>query len=76
MRAENTYRLDLKPITIGRWLSSKVSQYYPTAVPFCDFGVDLGVYAANKNDKDPYSVCAIYQPGKDRRLSSMHYQCY
>lgn len=71
LRAENTYRLDLKPITIGRWLSSKVSQYYPTAVPFCDFGVDLGVYAANKNDKDPYSVCAIYQPGKDRRLSSM-----
>lgn len=33
LRAENTYRLDLKPITIGRWLSSKVSKYYPFSVP-------------------------------------------
>lgn len=55
-RAENTYRLDLKPITIGRWLSSKVSQYYPSSVPFCDFGVDLELYAAKKNDREPFSV--------------------
>lgn len=71
LRAENTYRLDLKPITIGRWLSSKVSQYYPLSVPFCDFGVDMELYAANKNYREPFSVCAIYQPGKDRRLSGM-----
>ena len=41
------------------------------SVPFCDFGVDLELYAANKNYREPFSVCAIYQPGKDRRLSGM-----
>lgn len=34
--AEHSYLLDLKPITIGRWLSTKVSNYYSHPVLYCD----------------------------------------
>lgn len=69
--AEQSYRLGLKPITIGRWLSSKISQYYPYDVPFCDFGVDSEHYHSNGVSREPKSICAIFQPNKDRRLSNL-----
>lgn len=71
LRAEQSYRLGLMPITIGRWLSMKVSKYYSGPVPYCDFGVDTSLYAHCDCRRDPKSVCAIFQPNKDRRLSSM-----
>lgn len=71
LRAEQSYRLGLMPITIGRWLSMKVSKYYSGPVPYCDFGVDTSLYAHGDCRRDPKSVCAIFQPSKDRRLSSM-----
>ena len=71
LRAEQSYRLGLMPITIGRWLSMKVSKYYSGPVPYCDFGVDTSLYAHGDCRRDPKTVCAIFQPSKDRRLSSM-----
>ena len=69
--AEHSYLLDLKPITIGRWLSTKVSNYYSHPVLYCDFGVDTAVYNHCANKREPRSVCAIFQPNKDRRLSGL-----
>lgn len=69
--AEQSYRYGLKPITIGRWLSSKISGYYDDPVPYCDFGADLSVYRMRELEREPFSVCAIYQQQKDRRLSGI-----
>lgn len=49
----------------------KVSKYYSDPFPYCDFGVDTSLYAYGDCRRDPKSVCAIFQPNKDRRLSSM-----
>lgn len=67
--AELSYRYGLRPITIGRWLSSKIGHYYDYPVPYCDFGADLSVYRLRDIEREPFSVCAIYQQQKDRRLS-------
>ena len=70
--AEQSYGLRLKPITIGRWLADKVSPHYEDVVPFCDFGADLSVYRPfDAVERIPNSVCAVYQPEKDRRLSGV-----
>ena len=71
LNAEASYRYDLNPITIGRWLSKKVEPYYSHEVPYCDFGVS-DIYTLQEQDPSrEYAVCAIYQSNKDRRLSGM-----
>ena len=71
LRAEQSYRLGLKPITIGRWLSSKIRHYYSFDVPYCDFGVNTTQYHLRDSSRELNSICAIYQPNKDRRLSGL-----
>lgn len=71
LRAKRSYTYDLKPITIGRWLAGKVSEYYDAPVPYCDFGADLSMYCPRGLDRMPNSVCAICQQEKDRRISGL-----
>lgn len=71
LNAEASYRYELNPITIGRWLSKKVEPYYSHEVPYCDFGVSDIYTAQEQNLSREYAVCAIYQSNKDRRLSGM-----
>lgn len=71
LKAEATYRYELKPITIGRWLSKKVESFYSHEVPYCDFGVSDLYAVQEQNLNREYAVCAIYQSNKDRRLSGM-----
>lgn len=69
--AEQSYRFLLRPITMGKWLSKKVSPYYGFNVPFCRFGVDCDIYRVTSEKRASKTVCAIFQPEKDRRLSNM-----
>ena len=72
MKAENTYRLGLKGITIGRWLSQKVSKEFPeTSTNFFHFCADLNIYKPLKNIEKENAVCLIFQPGKPRRCDSI-----
>lgn len=70
-RAMRSYLCDLKPITIGRWLAGKMSEHYDGHVPYCDFGADLCTYKPRDSKRIPNSICAIYQPEKDRRGSGL-----
>lgn len=70
-RAMQSYSCDLKPITIGRWLAGKMSEHYDGCVPYCEFGADLSIYKPSDSKRTPNSICAIYQPEKDRRSSGL-----
>lgn len=70
LRAERSYDLGLKPITMGRWLSWKLSSEKGIDALYCDFGADLSTYHPLSIESD-HAVCAIYQPEKDRRLAKL-----
>ena len=63
LNAEASYRYELNPITIGRWLSKKVEPYYSHEVPYCDFGVSDIYTAQEQNLSREYAVCAIVSVG-------------
>jgi WsaF, C-terminal domain/WsaF, N-terminal domain len=71
LRAEQTYRLGLIPITIGKWLASKMSKEYSVAAGSFDFTADLNVYRPLDGMKREKAVCFIYQPGKPRRCGAL-----
>ena len=64
---ENSYRVGYTPVTIGRWLSYKMSHEYDAPSQFFDFCADLSVYQQNLDAKKENAICAIYQPEKSRR---------
>lgn len=70
IKAEKSFDLGLKPITMGRWLSWKLSKEKGLRSSFCDFGANLSIYRPMPAEKE-YAICAIYQPEKDRRISRM-----
>lgn len=64
---ENSYRKGYAPITIGRWLSHKMTTEYKAKSQFFDFCADLNIYHPGKSPKRENAICAIYQPEKPRR---------
>lgn len=66
--AENTYRLGLEHVTIGRFLTHLIRTEYQGSANFFDFTVDQGVYrpAPDLRTEAP-SVAFLYQPEKPRR---------
>ncbi len=74
LMAENTYKLDLKIITMGKWLSHKLYGTSKTPCIPVEFGVDKSIYFNSKEDstnKPRPSVCFINQPDKPRRCSRL-----
>ncbi len=71
MMAEQTYLYGLQGITIGKWLSSKVGNNYPTPTTYFNFCADLKKYHKLKDVKKENAVCLIFQPGKPRRCDKL-----
>lgn len=67
MMAEQTYTYGLQGVTIGKWLSSKIGNNYPTPTTYFNFCADLKKYHKLKDTKKEKAVCLIFQPGKPRR---------
>jgi hypothetical protein len=64
--AQESYRLGLAPLTIGRWLSSRMVHEYGMPSNWFDFSADTGTYFdAGRARED--AVCFVYQPEKPRR---------
>ena len=70
LQAVNSYSYGLRPITIGRWLSSKMSADFKTPSQYFDFCADKEIYHPLKISREN-SVCFIYQPEKSRRCNSI-----
>ena len=74
LEMERTYRYGLQGISIGNWLTYKISTEFHapmTSFPFC---ADLKVYKKLKNVKKENAICFIYQPEKARRCSKLGIQ--
>lgn len=65
--AENSYRLGLTPLTIGRWLTSRLASQFACRGTYFDFCAAADVYARLPQIKRERAVCVIVQPEKPRR---------
>ncbi|GMV27099.1 MAG: hypothetical protein AMXMBFR58_31300 [Phycisphaerae bacterium] len=71
LMAENSYRLGLTPITIGRWLTHRLAAEFGSFGSYFDFCADHDVYRPLPDVKRERAVCMICQPEKPRRCSRM-----
>ena len=68
--ADDSYRYGLQTITMGRWLAKKMRQMGSPVAGFIEFTTDNSHYFPRANMRKEYAICGIYQPEKNRRLSS------
>ncbi|MGB7431924.1 MAG: hypothetical protein WA921_05595 [Ahrensia sp.] len=71
LKAEQSYRLGLTPIVLGRWLAQKVgglSSITPFVMPFT---VDRQVYARETSPRRSKAICYLHQPEKPRRCAAL-----
>lgn len=69
--AERSYSLGLRGITIGKWLTQKISNNYPTETNFFHFCADLTKYHKLDSVEKEDAICFIFQPGKPRRCDQI-----
>ncbi len=69
--AERSYSLGLRGITIGKWLTQKISNNYPTETNYFHFCADLSNYHKNEDAEKEDAICYIFQPGKPRRCDQI-----
>lgn len=69
--AENSYKYNLRTITIGKWLTSKMQKEFKTESSYFNFCADLKVYKPLKNIEKEKSICFIFQPEKPRRCEKI-----
>ncbi|MFM9994722.1 MAG: glycosyltransferase family 1 protein [Phycisphaerales bacterium] len=65
--AENSYRLGLTAVTIGRWLTRKLTGEFGGRATWFEFGADRAVYRRVPGVPRERAVCFIHQPEKPRR---------
>jgi hypothetical protein len=71
LKAEKSYRLGLKCITIGKWLEKTITQRYNADARSIHFGVDLDTYRRDYNCAKEKAICILFQPDKARRLEGL-----
>ncbi len=71
LKAEQSYRYGLSPITIGRWLAQKIEKKSNITAQYFDFTADLTTYFPLKKRKKENSICCIFQPDKPRRCPEL-----
>lgn len=71
LKMERTYKIGLEGISIGKWLSHKLSEEYHTSMHYFNFCADLSVYKKLENVEKEEAICYIFQPEKPRRASNI-----
>ncbi len=74
INAEKSYALNLKTITIGKWLSRKLDEKSTnnTHPKYYNFCADLSIYhPIESSTSDEDSICCVLQPDKPRRCTEM-----
>jgi glycosyltransferase involved in cell wall biosynthesis len=72
VEAEDSYRLGLHPICIGRWLPNALREKFGAFAHYFDFGCDHQIYqpVTPLAEREP-AICMIHQPDKPRRCSEI-----
>lgn len=68
--ARQTYRENLKTLTIGRWLAYKLNTEFNAQTSYFDFCADQSKYYSMNLERSK-TVCAVYQPEKPRRCDGL-----
>lgn len=73
INAEDSYKMGLTSITIGKWLSYRLEKHFPDQPKpeYFNFCADLDVYRPIKGAEKENAICAILQPEKPRRCTLM-----
>lgn len=71
LEAERSYKLNLQPVCLGKWLSQMVSSLSPKTPLMCEFGADKQVYFPIEKTQKEHAICAIFQPEKYRRATKL-----
>jgi len=71
LRAEDSYRLGLPVVSIGRWLTQRLTREAGCPATHFEFCADSGVYRPDASVERERAVCAIYQPEKPRRCPNL-----
>lgn len=71
LRMANTYRYGLEGVSIGRWLSQKISHEFDMHMQSFNFCADTSTYKPLKKVKKENAICFIFQPEKPRRCSQI-----
>jgi FMN phosphatase YigB (HAD superfamily) len=67
LRAESSYGLGLRHLTIGSWLPHLIGRQFGAAAAAAGLGVDHAVYRPLPDEPRETAICALYQPEKPRR---------
>jgi glycosyltransferase involved in cell wall biosynthesis len=71
LRAEDSYRLGLPVISIGRWLAQRLAAEGGCPASYFEFCADGSIYRPDPEAQRERAVCAIYQPEKPRRCPDL-----
>jgi glycosyltransferase involved in cell wall biosynthesis len=72
LRAEQTYRMGFSCITLGPWLTQRLTEWYDAAADYFDFAVDHEIYYPRTvNRPERPRVCFYARPSTPRRLFPM-----
>ena len=71
LRAEDSYRLGLPVVSIGRWLTQRLAREAGCPATYFEFCADSDVYRPQPSIERERAVCAIYQPEKPRRCPNL-----
>ena len=71
LRAEDSYKLGLPVVSIGRWLTQRLSREGNCPATYFEFCADGNIYKPDPGIGRENAICAIYQPEKARRCPAM-----
>ena len=73
LMAENSYRLGLTPITIGRWLTQRLAKEHGCSPTWFEFCANKDIYRPLGVEREP-AICFIHQPEKPRRCPQLGFR--
>lgn len=71
LEMERTYRYKFQGVSIGKWLTYKITNEFSSPMNYFDFCADTSVYKKLSKIKKENAVCFIFQPEKARRCSNI-----
>ncbi len=69
LRAEQTYKMGFSCITLGRWLTKRLREWYGADADYFDLAVDHSIYYPRKVERPAHPrLCFYARPSTPRRL--------
>jgi WsaF, C-terminal domain len=67
LMAQDSYRLGIPTVTLGRWLTAKLTKEYGSRARYFEFTVEDTIYHPLPDTTRENAICFVFQPDKPRR---------